>query len=107
MIEQVMIYKPKRRTLFPERTIDMSFGPTKRCSKCKNENLNRATDFAFDITKKDGLAHWCRPCSNNYQRVIPKKYISHESWTRNRIKYCKERLAFWTNELNKAQKDGM
>lgn len=96
-----MIYKPKRRTLHPERVIDMNFGPLKRCSKCKNENLSRATDFAFDITKKDGLASWCRPCVNSYQREFPKSYISDEAWTKQRLRICKERIEHWTNELNK------
>lgn len=100
---RVSVFRGKSRV---DRVVDMSFGPTKYCSCCKKDK-NRATDFCFDKGRKDGLYVWCRECNGNYQKVGKKYYVSEEYWRKNRIEYCHERLAFWTNELNKAQKDGM
>ena len=96
---------PKRTSVFKgksrvARVVDMSFGPIKYCSGCKQDK-NRATDFCFDKGRKDGLYVWCRECNGNFQKTGKKYPVTEEYWTKNRIEVCKDKIEYWTNELNR------
>jgi hypothetical protein len=39
---------------------------TKRCSKCGEEKP--LTEFPRDVSRRDGLAPWCKSCRKEYQR---------------------------------------
>ncbi len=85
------------------RKIDMSFGELKTCTKCECVK-KRAKDFSFDVTRKDGLATWCKPCSNAYYKGRETRAMTPQVYKAWRINQCQEKIKFWTDELSLAQK---
>ena len=41
---------------------------TKRCSNCNCKKIKPVSEFSKNRSTKDGYAHQCKICSNNYQR---------------------------------------
>lgn len=70
----------------------------KRCSCCKQ--TLKTSDFWRDRTRIDGLDPYCHVCRAMKQKPA-RRPPTAEQYQAIRRKQCLERVAYWTNELNK------
>jgi hypothetical protein len=72
----------------------------KKCSKCRE--AKPLSDFSTDNSKDDKKYAYCKPCANTYKRVKQFKITEHR-WNDLRVKLCKEKIEYWTQELRKVE----
>lgn len=72
----------------------------KKCSKCRE--TKSLSDFSTNKGSIDGKHAYCKPCLNLYKRVKMFKITEHR-WNELRIKLCKEKIQYWTQELRKVE----
>lgn len=51
------------------RKLSMPTATTKHCNQCRKDKPATPEHFTKDITKKDGLQQWCRPCRKAYKQA--------------------------------------
>lgn len=69
----------------------------KKCSCCQIKKPLEA--FHADKGRHDGKYPYCRECTS-YRKKNKVYKITERRWARTRIEICKDRINYWTNELN-------